>query len=303
VLDLGTYVTGTQEILSFIRNSTYTLHTSTEVVGFKRIVGSFTEASAFSGVSLTAFALCVTLRLGGVYPRLTGTVALLSLAGVVFSTSTTGYAGLVGFLIIFYCMCVLRVLRGRVSTALLVFLMTAPIFGTALTLALMLHAPTWTVIQDVLEATVYTKATSDSAIERGSWNQQAMRNFFDSYGAGLGIGSGRASSFPIAVLASVGVFGAITYGAFIATVLFKRRPPGADLFAEACRRAARAACIASLIAACLSGTLIDLGLPFFTFAGLAFASPELYRRRSAAPARGPVEIEGTGVPAEARAGA
>lgn len=47
LIDIGTFSTGTQSFLSFMRNAQYTLHTEEQVAGMKRIVGSFTEASAF----------------------------------------------------------------------------------------------------------------------------------------------------------------------------------------------------------------------------------------------------------------
>jgi hypothetical protein len=52
LLDLGTYSTGTQWMLDFMRNAQYTLHNEEEVSGLKRIVGSFTETSAFARSTL-----------------------------------------------------------------------------------------------------------------------------------------------------------------------------------------------------------------------------------------------------------
>jgi len=45
-LDLATYFTGTTEVLSFIRNANYAMLVEDQAAGFKRIVGSFPEASS-----------------------------------------------------------------------------------------------------------------------------------------------------------------------------------------------------------------------------------------------------------------
>ena len=55
ILDVSTYWTGTEHYLDFIRNAPYTLHIDEQVSGSKRIVGSFTEASTFSSVTLSFF--------------------------------------------------------------------------------------------------------------------------------------------------------------------------------------------------------------------------------------------------------
>ena len=70
LLDLATFQTGTQSVLSFIRNAQYTLHNEEEVNGMKRIVGSFTEASAFARASLGALAFTGTLWVSGAVPYL-----------------------------------------------------------------------------------------------------------------------------------------------------------------------------------------------------------------------------------------
>jgi hypothetical protein len=98
-------------------------------------------------------------------------------------------------------------------------------------------------------------------------------NFTDTYGLGAGVGSVRASSFPIAVLGNIGALGALTYGLFLFEVLFSRRNRWAEPFPAGCQSAARWACLAQLIGASVAGSFIDLGLPFFIFAGIACAGP------------------------------
>jgi hypothetical protein len=127
-------------------------------------------------------------------------------------------------------------------------------------------------VQGLLETMVFNKMNTSSGVERSAWNRQALQNFLDTFGFGVGNGSVRASSFPIAVLANLGFVGAAIFRMFFVRVLF-RTQAGKDIdhLDAAYQQAARSACIASLIAATISGALIDLGLPFFVFAALACA--------------------------------
>jgi len=101
-LDLLTYFTNTTELFSFIRNANYALLSDTEVAGFKRIVGSFTEASSFGSATLGYFAFTGRLWLLGIRPQLTAPLAFLSLMAMLFATSTTAYVGLGAFLALSY---------------------------------------------------------------------------------------------------------------------------------------------------------------------------------------------------------
>jgi hypothetical protein len=117
---------------------------------------------------------------------------------------------------------------------------------------------------------VFNKLSTDSGVERSSWNRQALQNFVDTYGFGAGNGSLRASSFPIAVLASFGIVGTSLFGLFFIGLFFGRtKSSKCDPLDEANQMAAGSLCVAWLIAATVSGALTDLGLPFFAFAALA----------------------------------
>ena len=118
-----------------------------------------------------------------------------------------------------------------------------------------------------LDSVVFNKAATDSGMGRASVNVEAWANFRDSVGIGLGIGSVRAFSFVLAVAANLGVLGGATYAAFIGTTLFGASDDRSQ-FQAAVRSAARVACLSLITASCVSGALIDLGLPFFCFAGL-----------------------------------
>ena len=97
-----------------------------------------------------------------------------------------------------------------------------------------------------------------------------MQNFYDTLGFGAGVGSLRASSFPICVLANFGIIGSLLFLVFFMTLFYGDASRG-DEEGEAYRSAARWACLAGLITATVSGALVDLGLPFFVLAGLALS--------------------------------
>jgi hypothetical protein len=272
-VDLATYATGTQWLLEFIRNAQYTLHIEEEVSGLKRIVGSFTEASAFAGSTLGALGFVGTLWLCGRRPALTGTLALASLALVVLSTSSTGLAGTPPVLLILYVTALMR--RGvdfrRPFTS--AVLLCAPLVVVAVILAAQLNEEASKPIRDYIDVLIFSKSGSDSAIERTAWNTFALQNFFDSYGLGVGLGTVRTSSFPISLLSNVGVPGTIFY-LFFAASAFLRRRGTPHTFSSDVRLAARNACLGLIIGATFAGTTVEQGLFFYVLAGMACAEPE-----------------------------
>jgi hypothetical protein len=268
VLDLATYATGTAELMSFIRNSTYSMLNDTEMAGFKRVVGSFVEASSFGYWTLGYFAFVTSLWLNGVAVRMTLVLSILSFLALLFSTSTTAYAGLAGYLFVEFSIVAMNFLFGRVRPQMLIFLACAPMLMALVVILICLNDASYAYVSNLLDTIVFSKMSSGSGIERSSWNSQAVQNFLDTFGFGVGNGSVRASSFAVAVIASLGFPGAITYGLFLLMVWFKKSTPALPVV-SATQRAAKSACLAWVIAASASGGFIDLGLPFFAFAAIA----------------------------------
>jgi hypothetical protein len=279
-IDLGTYFTGTSELLSFIRNGTYGLLNDTEVAGFKRIVGSFTEAASFGGMTLGCFAFTSRLWLLGVRPRFTAMLTFLAFSALVFSTSTTAYVGLAVFLAVTYVEMLVRVLYRPLTPQMAFLVLGVPLIGAIIVLSVAFSDTYSVYARDLLDTFLFNKMQTDSGVERSLWNRLAMQNFFDTYGFGTGNGGMRSSSFPIAVLANLGVLGAILFSLFFVTV-FASSPKGGqtDTLDDAYRKAAKSACFAWLITATISGALVDLGLAFFAFAALASAGAAQVRLR------------------------
>jgi hypothetical protein len=279
-LDLTTYFTGTTELLSFIRNGTYGLLNDTEVAGFKRIVGSFTEASSFGGMTLGCFAFTGRLWLLGIRPRLTSILTSLAFAALIFSTSTTAYVGLSVFLAFSYLEMFSRLLRGPITSQMAIFIFVIPVVAAIIVLAILFSDAYSEYLRSLLDTFVLKKMSTDSGIERSSWNRQAMQNFFDTFGFGAGNGSLRSSSFPVAVLANLGMVGAVLFGLFLVMVFFSSgKGRAVDRLDDAYRQAAKSACFAWLITATVSGALVDLGLVFFAFAALACYEPADVQRQ------------------------
>jgi hypothetical protein len=288
VLDLGGYWTGAGDLLAFLRNGSYRMLDDAVILDFKRIVGSFPEASTFAYYTLGFFAFCTKLWLNGIKTRLTGPVAFLLLLTLILSTSTTGYVGTAGLLAALFVTSLIRVSTGPVTTRMLASVTIVPLLVTVLLIGARLDQPVWHVLQSMVEKTLLDKATTQSGIEREKWNVQALTNFSDTEWLGGGVGSVRASSFPIAVIGNIGAIGAATYGSFFFVVLFRRKNRWAAPFPAACQSAARWACLGQLIGASVSGSFIDLGLPFFIFAGLACAGSEPARSPRTKPAGQPL---------------
>ena len=278
VLDLATYASGTSELLSFIRNANYSLLSDTELAGFKRIVGSFVEASSFGAATVGYFAFTSRLWLLGIRPMLTGVLSALSLLALLFSTSTTAYAGLALFAALCYVQCCIHGVQRGMTRQMVFFVVGCPLLLLFFGLVIALNDAASAYVQNIAETMVLSKMSSQSGSERSSWNSQALKVFFDTSGFGAGNGSLRASSFPVAVLACLGFIGGILFAIYLALVVFGR-PKGVTRGTSdwAYREGARSVCIAGLITSTVSGALTDLGLPFFAFAAIATSLPRKER--------------------------
>jgi hypothetical protein len=286
--DLVTDATNTPGLMSFIRNSTYVMLNDKTAAGFKRIVGSFVEASSFGYCTVGYFAFAMSLLISGVAPRLTLCLSVLSFIVLLFSTSTTAYVGLTVYLFFQFVVIAFKFVFRPLRLQAIVFLIGLPIALALVVVMTCLSDASYAYVADLLNELVLNKMSSSSGIERSSWNTQAIENFLDTYGLGVGNGSVRASSFPIALLASLGFLGSVTYALFLLKMWFRRRMPAPPAIAAA-QTAARSACLAWLIAATTSGSFIDLGLPFFAIAALGCAESVGSRTRPSTGRVAPVD--------------
>jgi hypothetical protein len=128
-------------------------------------------------------------------------------------------------------------------------------------------------VRNYFDLLIFNKSSSDSGIQRDSWNTFALQNFFDSWGFGVGLGTVRVSSFPLALLSNVGVPGTILYLLFVATSLGRSLGTPRSFPADV-RLAARNACLALIMGDALAASTVEQGLLFYILAATACAEPE-----------------------------
>lgn len=272
-LDLLTSMTGTQDALKFIRNAQYTFHDEESIGDLRRIIGSWPEASAFAAMTLGALGFTGTMWLYGRNPLVTGTLAFLSLAFVLLSTSSSGLVGSVVVLGLLYLVALNRCgthWDHRFSAAMVIL---APLIGITVTLLVMTNEAAADKISEYLDVLIFNKSTSDSGVQRASWNVFAWNNFVDTWGLGVGLGTNRASSFILAVLSNVGVPGALFYSLFLALSFIPKTKIKRTYYSDV-RTAATIAGASLLSGAIIAGGTVDLGLLFYVMAALASAYPE-----------------------------
>jgi len=272
IADVVTYQTNTTDLLSIIRNANYRMLNDGEIQGFKRIVGSFPEAGAFGYVALALFTFVLVLGLETFPSPLLAPVAVALGIALLLCTSTTAYVSSAATALMVLGFCVLRILRGGGTSRHLAYAV-ACVFALPLAImALMLIPSVWDSITGLVHATLTTKLTSQSGEERMRWNAQAIEAFFDTSGMGAGLGSIRASSFLVALLANVGVPGTILFliflGSLVRSAMGQKRSRGSEAVVG---MAGLLSCLAQISAASISASAVDLGPLFAITAGLATA--------------------------------
>ena len=295
MLDLATYYTNTSDLLGFIRNASYAMLVGTELEGLKRIVGSFPEASTFAYVTIGLCAFTFNLWLADILSPWSGVAAVGCLGAIIFATSSTGYFGITAFLVVQYLICFVRLLTRSAPPRAVLFLVCTPVLIVIVTILISLHPATRDIVAQVIDATLFNKLDTDSGVERASWNSQAMTAFWATFGLGAGIGSVRASSSIVAVVASLGVFGTALYVLFASSIFIRKRKRDTGT-GTGIREAARMGCLAQLITSAVMAGSVDLGLLFFSMASIASCSPLGLSRPLRDPAcSGAVEPDSSGL--------
>lgn len=297
-LDLFAYLRNMPELLAPIRNANYRMLDSGSIGGLKRIVGSFPEASAYSQVAIGFLGFCLMLWLEGLARPWSALLALLLAVTLVFSTSTTAYSSLLTMAILVYVATFSRLVRRTATDRHAAFAVVLPVGMMLLLVTLPLIPAVSATVYHLYDATVVGKLGTQSGVERMRWNSIAFKVFLDTGGLGAGTGSVRASSLPVAILASIGLPGLCLFAALAGSLIAVRRSATVE---ASIGRAAGWACLALGVAACFTAGTIDLGLYFSIFAALSATAGVVHRR---APNR-PTAVAGialSGSPGAATAG-
>jgi hypothetical protein len=271
LLDVASAAAGLPQLLDPIRTANYAILADHYMMGMKRMIGGFPEASAFGFYALGLFGFWLAYWASSPGSRLAPWMLALSAMLLLRSTSSAAYVAAVAFTLAWGLWTGATRLRAQTSRrglamaawgALALWLAAVALFG-----AYQLVDP----VTAFLDRALFDKLDTASGVERMSWNAQAWRNFLDTSGFGAGLGSVRASNWLIATLGSLGAIGTALYLAFLAALarLPAPRGPGAPEGAAAVVVALQAGCLAMLLSALLTHATPDLGLFFFALAGLA----------------------------------
>ncbi|WP_311029674.1 hypothetical protein [Mesorhizobium koreense] len=264
LLDLLGKLVGAGDVLAFLRTASYAMLTETTQAGFARIAGAQSEASAFASMSLAALAFAFTYwRRTASRFALALTLTLMVL--LLLSTSSTAYVGLT-LLGIPVAFSICRSLSMRRLHGQEIFLLALGFASLFVALGLAVHNDKFfDPMMRLVNQAIFEKAGSASGQERGYWNYISLKSFVDTLGLGVGIGSSRASSWPVAVLSQLGAVGCIMLTLLVLDIA--RRPAHLDTALDVRDAATVDSIRACALAGIVSGSLIsgtaDPGLIFF----------------------------------------
>ena len=263
LVDLVAKSAGMGDVLGFLKTANYAM-LDQEYEGFQRLNGAFPEPSSFAAASLASFAFCYTYwrRTGDRVPKW---LAIGTLALLLRSTASTAYAGLIVLGAAAALLGIRQLYRGQIARMDLMLLGVVAVGTFGILSALVYDPATVKPVWDLFDTFLLEKMSSDSGQERAYWNVKSLQSFQDTWGLGVGMGSSRASSWPIAVLSQLGLAGAIAMGCLVATVT---RGYGGyigriDKEQAAVLAAVRASAFASIVAASLINGSADPGILFF----------------------------------------
>lgn len=255
---------GIGDMLALIRTANYAIISNAYEAGFARITGPFSEASSFASASLACLAFSYTYW-RRTKSRLSLWLSVILLFLTILSTSSTAYVGLALLCIPVMLSMSTSVLRGKIERQeiLIVLLMVVGVVGM---MGISLYrADALDPFVRLINSTIINKADSASGHERTYWNVKSLQSFIDTGGLGVGFGSSRASSWPIAVLSQLGLFGSLMM-AILLGVLIRGLRGVQDWVAPetaAVVISVRSASFAGIIANSVSGGSADPGVLFF----------------------------------------
>jgi hypothetical protein len=282
LIDFAGKKAGVGDLLAPIKTANYAIISNAYEAGFARITGAFSEASSFAGASLACLAFSYT------YWRMTKSRLAQGLSAVLFlltilSTSSTAYVGLPLLCLPVAFSMLASFLRGRVERE-EILIGVLMVLGVAVVMAACLYrADALDPFVRLINSTIINKADSASGHERAYWNLKSLQSFADTSGLGVGFGSSRASSWPIAVLSQLGLFGSLMLAMLLGVLA--RGLGGVEQWVApetaAVAMSIRNAALAGIIANSVSGGSADPGVLFFIAIAVVAATRVSALRRAA----------------------
>jgi hypothetical protein len=275
MIDMATAGSG---LLAPLRTATYVIMDGDDVGGMRRVIGFNTEASAYGTLVLSFGAIIYFTRigdaLGGVYAKLQTPLALALVAFTVLSTSSAAFLGIavLGVVAVFANVMALRHPADEKRALVQLLVIGAAILIIA---ALVVVTPSlFNGVIDLVDSLIFKKTSSSSYSERSSWNLVSLEGLVATGGYGVGVGSTRASSWPVAVLSSTGVIGGLLMVLFflrISTLSLR----GASDEIRRVVTGARYSFLVCLVPGAVAGTLVDFGAFNATLFAITAALPTL----------------------------
>ena len=268
---VGKYGFGT-DLLEFLRTANYSLLSTDVVSGVWRINGIEAEASYLATVMAGELAFCFALWRSGLDNRFAPVMFVLLAVILVISTSSSAYVFLAlggGWCLSLF---LYQMASGRIGKPILLVVLLSTILVITVALWVLLFQPQAILIRanQFLDHLLFNKMSTESGIERSSWNEAAWENLLDTFGFGVGLGSSRTSSWALALLGQTGVPGVLLYGTFVLLLIVPATRRGQSLSSHAAtwRHCFQAYVLATLAVASVSWNLVYLGVTFGIVTGL-----------------------------------
>ncbi|WP_131726438.1 hypothetical protein [Cognatishimia activa] len=266
LLDWFGHALGFQDLLSPFRSVSQAVLSDQNFPGLRRIIGGYTEPASFGLFTMglvgfwmrAAISKCCS-RHAWIYLSVLVILALRST-----SSATILNLILVSTLFLLFNHSAIFARRSRVVIC-MSFFAALPTAYAIVSLYLG-YSPMGS---DLMDAMIWDKARSSSGEERALWNDQAVRNFFDTGGLGAGIGSARSSGWAFAVLSNIGLPGLLLFGWFLSALFCTVSGAEGGTRSSEIAASCRWGCLALLLQSCLTRPYPDLGVFFFAMAGIA----------------------------------
>lgn len=275
MIDMATAGSG---LLAPLRTATYVIMDGDDVGGMRRVIGFNTEASAYGALVLSFGAIIYFTRigeaLGGIYAKIQTPMALALIAFTVLSTSSAAFLGL-GILGVFAVVANVMALRHPADEKrALIQLLVIGAAGLVIAALVVATPSMFNGAVELVDSLIFKKTSSSSYSERSSWNLVSLEGLVATGGYGVGVGSTRASSWPVAVLSSTGVIGGLLMALFFLRLLTLSLRNASDEIRRVVT-GARYSLAVCLVPSAVAGTLVDFGAFNATLFAITTALPTL----------------------------
>lgn len=282
---------GLDNLLSAVRTADYSLANHHTVAGMARIIGGYSEASAFGASSAALAAYFAMAFLIGRSGR-DGLLALVNLACAVLALSSTAFVaiGVGGVVIVLHARTFLARSLSRRAAHLFVIAIAGIVIGLCL---LIMLTPFPALFSDLVDRLIFSKQDSLSGMERAAWASAGFDAFSRTWGLGAGAGSLRGSGLASVLLGSVGLPGMLAFLGFLFFAIGKTiETTNPDLFRT--YYASRVCALTLLASMFLSATVPDPTLLLMAVTALAVSAREMAERTENPGSR--TDIRGATVP-------